>query len=163
MSTVYQLWITRFSLSRERKGLTFQKKWVTWPWPQSWPFHVLATLVSIDIKICSFIFKISCSQVRWDERTDGRTDGQRENIMTPPVSLSWWRNIKGQNSLEPGIRNFTHMGRKFHTCTKFGDDRLGSFWHREGSNFTLLRRLVYSCLKHCHTTVWVWYSIAVKR
>jgi len=50
-------------------------------------------LVSIDIKICSFIFKISCWQVRWDERTDGRTNGQRENIMTPSISLSWWRNI----------------------------------------------------------------------
>jgi len=60
-------------------------------------------LVSIDIKICSFIFKISCSQVRWDERTDGRTNGQRENIMTPPVSLSWWRNIKRKNSSEPGM------------------------------------------------------------
>ena len=165
MSTVYQLWISRFSLSRERKGLTFQKSGLRDLDHKVDRFMSLPhrPLVSIGIKICSFIFKISCSQVRWDERTDGRTNGQRENIMTPPVSMSWWRNIKGQNSLEPGIRNFTHMGRKFHTCTKFGDDRLGSFWHREGSNFTLLRRLVYSCLRHCHTTMWVWYSIAVKR
>ena len=101
--------------------------------------------VSIDIKICSFIFKISCWQVRWDERTDGRTNGQHENIMPSPVSLSWWRNIKGQNSLEPGICNFTHMGWKIHLY-KIWWGSVREFWCWEASNFTILRRLVYCAL-----------------
>ena len=44
-------------------------------------------LMSIFIKIGSFVFKISC----YNLVTDGRTDGQTENIMPPPVSLDWSR------------------------------------------------------------------------
>jgi len=44
-------------------------------------------LMSIFIKIGLFVFKISC----YNLVTDGRTDGQTENIMPPPVSLDWSR------------------------------------------------------------------------
>ena len=36
-----------------------------------------------------FVFKLSCSRVK--QQTNGRTDGQPENIMPPPASFAWRR------------------------------------------------------------------------
>jgi len=33
------------------------------------------------------------------------------------------------------------------------------FWHGKGSSFTILHRLEWSSLTHCHGTAWVWYDI----
>ena len=50
-------------------------------------------LVSLGIKIGSFLLKYRLHKLI----TDGRTDGQPENIMLPPVSLVWRRH-KTQNT-----------------------------------------------------------------
>jgi len=73
-------------------------------------------------------------------RTDGRTNGQRENVMTPPVSLSWWTYIK---------RTKTAVNRG---CT------ISHIWERSSSPFFTL----IVCLKHRHTTAWVWCNYVVK-
>jgi len=44
-------------------------------------------LVPTGIKTSSLVFKISLNLVQTNERTDGRTDGQPENIMPPPASM----------------------------------------------------------------------------
>jgi len=85
-----------------------------WPltsWPRSWLFDAVAPrcgpLLPICIKIDSFVFKISCSQVD-KRRTNGRTDGQTDRRTV------WEHNASACQSGLPGRdrRTFNNYNKR---------------------------------------------------